>query len=109
MTAPLQLLLLQTQDSGRARKRDTDTAKRAAASVDARSIEGIVVGILRRHEVQFHEGLTTEEIAQKSGLSLVTVSPRMRPLASKNLVADSGLRRKNESGRNAIVWRAVKA
>jgi predicted ArsR family transcriptional regulator len=104
-----QLSLLQIPDSGRARKSDPDTAKRAAASVDARSVEGIVVGILRRHEVQFHEGLTTEEIAQKSGLSLVTVSPRMRPLSEKGLVADSGLRRKNESGRQAIIWKAVMA
>jgi hypothetical protein len=104
-----QLALWQIQDSGRARKSDPGTAKRAAASVDARTVEGMVLAYLRMHEWEFGEGLTTEEIANRTHLPLVTVSPRMRPLTEKGLVADSGLRRKNESGRQAIIWKAVMA
>ena len=40
-------------------------------------------------------------------INLVSVSPRFRPLAEKGLIVDTGHRRKNRSGRSAILWRAI--
>jgi hypothetical protein len=51
-------------------------------------------------------GLTSHEVAAHLGLSLVTVSPRMRPLVRKNLVVDSGEKRAGVGFMNSIVWKA---
>lgn len=104
MSAPQQLQLL-------ARKRDPDTAQRAARAVRANSLEAVVLHALRialtGSAYGETPGYTTEELAQHLGMSVVTVSPRMRPLERKGLVRDSGSRRKNDSGHPAIVWVAV--
>jgi predicted ArsR family transcriptional regulator len=66
-------------------------------------LEELVLSILQRRP----SGLTTHELADVLQLSLVTVSPRMRPLVRRGAVIDSGERRKNVSGRASIVWKAV--
>jgi DNA-binding MarR family transcriptional regulator len=49
-----------------------------------------------------HGPMTTHKIAEMTGLTVVTVSPRIKPLRKKGLVEDSGAR---ESGRS--IWRVV--
>ena len=56
----------------------------------------------------YSPGLTAEEIGLvigKSGMGALTVRPRVTELSQQGLIEDSGERRKNGSGRNAIVWR----
>lgn len=90
-------------ESGRARRRDPDTAKKAAASVPVADLEARVLRALRLSKA----GMTTHELAWLLKVDLVSVSPRMRPLAEKGLVQDSGERRRGDSGRSSIVWRAT--
>jgi len=49
-------------------------------------------------------GLTPDEAAAQLDLTPFTTRPRFSELARMNLIADSGLRRTNASGRRAIVW-----
>jgi hypothetical protein len=90
------------REAGRARRRDPETAKKAAAAVRVGELEGLVLGRLRSHG-----GMTTHELAAALSVDLVSISPRMRPLVEKGLARDSGERRRGESGRASIVWKAV--
>ena len=49
-------------------------------------------------------GLTADEAAALLDLTPFTVRPRVTELNVDGEIADSGLRRRNESGRLAIVW-----
>jgi len=84
------------------RKSDPDTSREAAKGVNITMLESCVYGCLKAHG-----SLTSFEIADILRLSLVTVSPRLRPLSDKGLVRDSGVRRMGQSGRNQIVWEIV--
>jgi len=85
---------------GFARSGDPATAHDAAASVNATRLEQVVLDALMQLGPK-----TSFELADALGLSLVTVSPRLRPLADKGLVEDSGQVKVNPSGRKSIVWR----
>lgn len=50
------------------------------------------------------EGWTTDEMAGALGLNILTVRPRFSELAAEGRIKDSGARRENVSGHNAIVW-----
>lgn len=89
------------RESGKARRKDPDTAKAAARSVDATKLEQIVLDALAVR------GMTSYELSIILDMSLVSVSPRLRPLVEKGLVRDSGVRRTNPSGKKAIVWEVV--
>lgn len=89
--------------TGLARNTDPDTAHKAAESVNATRLMGIVLKTLRAHP----EGLTTEEICKRSGLDLQSVTPRMKPLESAKLVFRTKIRRKGATGRTRIVWAAM--
>lgn len=88
---------------GAARAEDPDTAKDAAAETRTRILEAIVM----RAIASAPDGLTSEECAAATQLSLVTVSPRMRPLVRRGKIFDSKERRKNYSGKSAIVWKVM--
>jgi predicted ArsR family transcriptional regulator len=88
-----------------ARTSDPDTSFSAAASVE---------GIAPRHmKVCFAAlaasagGLTSQEIADATGLDHWAVTRRVADLKNAGSVEDSGVRRKNRSGRSAAVWRVV--
>lgn len=49
-------------------------------------------------------GLTDEEGVAATGIPASTWRPRRVELVEMNLVADSGVRRKTRSGRDAVVW-----
>ena len=91
------------QTPARARRRDPQTSKAAAGSVPVADLEARVLETLRNHP----GGLTSHEVARLLNMELVSVSPRFRPLAEKNLVLPTAARRKGPSGRTSIVWKAV--
>jgi hypothetical protein len=86
---------------GRSRGNDPATAKDAAHSVKTAELELKVVETLAKAP----DGLTSHEVAERLDVQLVSISPRFRPLVEKNLIRDSGEKRKGESGRFSIVWK----
>jgi hypothetical protein len=50
------------------------------------------------------QGLTSDEAAEVCGFDRWSIQPRLSELKAKGLVVDSGLRRRNSTGKNAIVW-----
>lgn len=49
-------------------------------------------------------GLTADEAAKATGQTVLAVRPRCTELQAHLRIKDSGVRRKNESGRKATVW-----
>jgi hypothetical protein len=49
-------------------------------------------------------GLTVEETAKATGVDERSIQPRISELRTRRLVVDSGHRRRNSTGRRAIVW-----
>lgn len=49
-------------------------------------------------------GLTADELAGALDLDRASVQPRTSELRRKGVIADSGQRRRNRSGKMAIVW-----
>lgn len=80
-----------------ARATDPGTSHDAAGKTDAARLAGLVLDSLE------HFGpATSHELAARLNLQLVSVSPRMKPLEDKGLVARDGKR----GGRT--VWRATR-
>lgn len=77
-----------------ARRRDPATSHRAARRINAGSVSARIVESLRAYGAG-----SSHDLAVRLGLSLVTVSPRMRPLQRAGRVAESNV---DEHGR--IVW-----
>lgn len=82
------------------RRTDPSTSRAAAATVNTTELENTVLDALRA----FPRGATTYQLAAHLQASLVSISPRMKPLVSKGLVRDSGTRSRGPSGRNQTVW-----
>lgn len=51
-------------------------------------------------------GLTADELAARLGMDRWSIQPRTSELRRKGLIRDSGLRRPNATGKQAIVWMA---
>ena len=49
-------------------------------------------------------GATPDEVAQLLNIPITTVRPRFSELVNMQLIVDLKQTRKNESGKNAIVW-----
>ena len=49
-------------------------------------------------------GLTADERAARLGMDRWSIQPRTSELRRKGLIRDSGLRRPNATGKQAIVW-----
>ena len=49
-------------------------------------------------------GLTADELAARLGMDRWSIQPRTSELRRKGLIRDSGLRRPNGTGKQAIVW-----
>lgn len=81
--------------------KEQTTSRESAAKVapDADNFRCLVLQAVRR------QPSTTDEVAAALDLSVLTVRPRMSELRALGNVEPSGLRRKNESGHSAIVWR----
>jgi hypothetical protein len=85
---------------GACRRDDPATSRAAAATAPVSDLEARVLQVLRSHPA----GLTTHEISKIADAALVSISPRMRPLANKTLIRDSGGTRRGDNGRKSIVW-----
>lgn len=82
-----------------------DTAKLAAQSVSSRAPR---LRQLCVDQLLLYGPLTTDECARNMGVDRLSVRPRFSELAALGKIADSGERRKNESGKSAVVWRLVR-
>ena len=49
-------------------------------------------------------GLTADELAARLGMDRWSIQPRTTELKRKGLIRDSGMRRPNATGKQAIVW-----
>lgn len=49
-------------------------------------------------------GLTADELAERLDMDRYSIQPRTSELKRKGFIRDSGKRRKNASGKMAIVW-----
>lgn len=76
------------------------TSEEAAVSMSERSIT------LRSRALRLlkKKSLTADQVARRLGESVLAIRPRISELHTMGLIIDSGRRRKNKSGRNAIVW-----
>lgn len=83
---------------------DRDTSRAAAAEIAeaAPLLRGRALAIVERSN-----GMTADEVAGKLGLSILSIRPRMTELSRLGKVRDSGQRRPNASGKNAIVWAPI--
>jgi len=52
-----------------------------------------------------HPPATADEIANALGISILTIRPRVSELRRMDKICDAGMRRKNASGKSAIVWK----
>lgn len=92
-----------TEEFGLARNTDPDTSHDAAHSFDAAELELIVWNTLYQWGP-----MTSEQVAEFLNINLVSISPRFRPLVNKGAIIDTGEKRRNRSGRSAILWKAIK-
>ena len=88
-----------------ARRTDPDTSRAAAdAMTDERLSElaqAALDGVLAHPE-----GITAQDLARETGYDHNTIAPRLRPLANKGLIHDSGERRiPVGKTRPTIVWK----
>lgn len=51
--------------------------------------------------------LTADEIAEALDKTILAIRPRVTELSRQGLIEDTGTRRKNVSGKMAIVWRVA--
>lgn len=79
----------------------TSVAAAEALQPDARTLREDVLRAIRRAGAA---GLTADEAAAALALTPFTTRPRCTELHTAGLIADSGVRRANASGRRAIVW-----
>ena len=81
----------------------TDTSIEAAAEIAP------TAGTLRNAAFKILSGRpsTADEVAELMSQSVLAVRPRITELRRTGQIRDSGVRRKNNSGRRAIVWQIV--
>jgi len=84
--------------------RDGPDTERAAAHKVARRVSGRRLQVLSAL-FSLRQGGTSEDISTCSGLSILSVRPRLTELQEMNLIADSLARSKNTWGNSEIVWK----
>ncbi len=81
---------------------DTSIAAAELAALTSNHLRYLV------HKTLCEEGdHTVDEVCDIAGYPRYSLQPRFTELRKKGLIRDTGLRRRNVSGANAIVWRAV--
>ena len=85
-----------------AQDRDTSLAAAEAIRPLAATLRAKALDVVERSN-----GLTADEVAGRLGLSILSIRPRLTELARLQKVRDSGTRRRNVSGKQAIVWAPV--
>lgn len=82
---------------------DTSAAAYAGIAPMADHLRAIVHRTLCSHPA----GLTVDETCGIAGYPRYSLQPRFTELRKKEMIRDTGMRRRNVSGANAIVWRAM--
>jgi predicted Rossmann fold nucleotide-binding protein DprA/Smf involved in DNA uptake len=84
-------------------KSDDDTTSQAAEDMSRHmgSLQSMVLGALNE------DALTADQCAQRLGLPILSIRPRLSELRKTGRIRDSGERGYNHSGKKAIVWVAV--
>ncbi len=83
----------------------TETSREAAA------LERMPAGVLREQAeriLQRFENCTADEAATLIGVSPLAIRPRFSELVAQGKAEDSGVRRRNASGKSAVAWRWVR-
>ena len=88
----------------RTSRKTTDTQKKAVALTMPRSGTRLLTIY---NLISESNGLTDFQIEETTGLAHQSASAARNNLMQRGLVTDSGLRRKNRRGHDAIVWIAV--
>jgi len=57
------------------------------------------------HNILKSKAMTADEVAAVMRESVLSIRPRVTELMRQGLIEDSGVRRENESGKKATVWR----
>tara|TARA_R100000479_G_C6294062_1_gene167715 strand:+ start:259 stop:561 length:303 start_codon:yes stop_codon:yes gene_type:complete len=81
----------------------TDTSEAAAKDMKSRA------PLLRERtleQITNSTGLTADEIAANLGESILSIRPRVSELKKRGLIIKTDRRKRNHSGKAAIVWRA---
>ena len=81
------------------------TSKEAAKSME-KPATVLQRRVLAELQVRADFGATCDELEQAFDMSHQTVSARLREMALKGAIVDSGKKRPTRSGRKAIVWHA---
>ena len=84
------------------RKTDPDTSKAAAKTVVS-NMELVVLEAIKA----FPDGCIADDVVAHLQMRWDTVTPRFAPLLRKNLIIDTGERRKGASGRSQRVLKAL--
>ncbi len=75
----------------------------------AKAMEGTAAGLRARALAEFAKhpvaGATADEVAKALGLSILSIRPRVSELHRSGEIVETEVRRKNESGLSATVWR----
>lgn len=84
-------------------KGESETSREAADALAPRlgHLQKVALGAIRGCGLH---GCTADELAAILGVDRYTIQPRTSELRRKNLIVDSKLRRRNASGKKAIVW-----
>ena len=85
---------------------DTSIAAANAIAPTLGRLQRMTLEAIRNAGTQGH---TAEELATVLKLDRSTVQPRTSELRRKSMIHDSGQRRKNATGKRAIVWTAIAA
>jgi hypothetical protein len=91
--------LFRYPDTPGAQARDTSRAAAEHIAPAASLLRDRALGVLERSR-----GLTADQVAGMMGESILSIRPRITELSRLGKIRDSGERRKNASGRAAIVW-----
>lgn len=83
------------------KREDTSRAAAEAMRPKAGILRDKVLACLRK------QPMTADECADTLRETVLTIRPRLSELRALDLIIDTGDRRQNDSGRNAIVWSAV--
>ena len=84
-------------------KGSAGTSREAADAIAPKlgRLQALVLGAIKSTG---NDGLTADETATRLGMQRWSCQPRTSELQARGLIVDSGKRRKNETGKNAIVW-----
>ena len=94
---------MDTQDLfARARNTDPDTSHEAAerATPAVPALRDLIVEALRKERY----GLTSRQLAEKTGRDLVSISPRLKPMVEDGVVKRAAWFYQGENGRRMTIW-----